>query len=36
MHVGVLSHFGPGYSGGRIHAWFLVEALACLGHRVTV
>lgn len=36
MNVAVIAHFGPGYSGGRIHAWFLVEALAALGHAVTV
>lgn len=36
MNVAFVSHFGPGYSGGRIHAWFLVETLAMLGHRVTV
>jgi glycosyltransferase involved in cell wall biosynthesis len=36
MDVAVISHFGPGYSGGRIHAWFIIEALATLGHSVTV
>lgn len=36
MNVAVVSHFGPGYSGGRIYAWFLIETLAMLGHSVTV
>jgi hypothetical protein len=36
LNIAVISHFGAGYSGGRIHAWFIVESLAMLGHEVTV
>jgi len=36
LNIAMVSHFGPGYSGGRIYAWFLLETLAMLGHGVTV
>ena len=36
MKIALFSLFNSFYSGGRIHAWFMVEALAAMGHNVTV